>query len=88
MHILHQFKLACLASCLSVCCPSCLRGTGAGAGGKGTEHWSWGRGKRGEVKNQGQVVGVSMAEGGRIGRRGRVKWSRVGYECWAELIRA
>ncbi len=35
---------------------------------KGTEHWPWGRGKRGEVKNQG--LGVSMAEGGRIGRRG------------------
>ncbi len=29
-------------------------------------------GKRGEVRNQGQGVGVSMAEGGRIGRRGRV----------------
>ena len=40
-------------------------------GGKHSSwHWPWGKGKRGEVKNQALVVGVSGAEVGRIGRRG------------------
>ena len=40
-----------------------------GEGGQGTWHWPWGKGKRGEVKNQALVVEVSRAEVGRMGRR-------------------
>jgi hypothetical protein len=43
------------------------RGQGLVQVGRGTLHWPWGSGV--EVKNQGQEVGVSMAEGWRR-RRG------------------
>ena len=40
-----------------------------GIGGAGRGHWPWGKGRRGEVKNQALEVEVSRAGVGRIGRR-------------------
>jgi hypothetical protein len=41
------------------------QGQGLGQAGRGTLHWPWGR--VGEVKSQGQEVGVIVVEGKRRG---------------------
>ncbi len=42
---------------------------GGHSAGMRTRHWPWGKGKRGEVKNQALVVEVSRTGKGRMGRR-------------------